>query len=325
MFTYGSDAMVLPATLWEHVDKASKKDLKILLALAADSLSRVDLNASVSRVSTALSLQAKEVEAALSFWRGTGIVALCEEGEPLQTPSKTPDAATSAPNAVSAKAPLVIADGGLPAYSAEELSGILERRGELSDLIHECQQVFGKIFNTREVSLIAGLTDFLGLDGEYILLLLAHCRRMEKKSLRYVEKMAISLHDEGVTNARDLEERLRHIEMMASAGGKLRVMFGISSRAPTTKEKAMFEKWICVMQYDDAVLKMAYEITVDAIGKASVPYANTILERWYAEGYKTVEDVEHAIAEYRRKKTDGNSSFDVDDFFETALKRTYGE
>ncbi len=317
IFTYGSDVLVLPAAMAEHVDKATKKDIRILLALAAEPMARVDLSVAAESVAARLALSRAELDAALAFWRGTGILSVAEEDEEVPAaviPAKEP-----------AEKPRVIADGGLPVYSSEELSGILERRAELSSLIDECQRVFGKIFNTREVSLIAGLTDFLGLEGEYILLLLTHCVRMEKRSVRYVEKMAITLHDEGVTDVHDLEERLHRIETMADATGKIRTLFGISSRALTTKEKGMIEKWLCVMQYDDAVLKMAYEITVDSIGKASIPYANTILERWYAEGYKTLEDVEGAIAEYRRQKSDSSASFDADDFFEAALRRTYGE
>ena len=148
---------------------------------------------------------------------------------------------------------------------------------------------------------------------------------MEKKSLRYAEKMALTLHDEGITECSVLEDRLQRIELMASSIGKIRAMFGLSSRALTAKEKAMVENWVCQMQYSDSVLRLAYETTVNAINKPSIPYANTVLERWYAEGYRTVEDVERALAEYRRKKTEGNGSFDVDDFFEAALKRTYGE
>lgn len=310
---FGTDAVVLPAALLEHIDKAVKKDLKILLALAAEPLSGVDLAQASAAVASRLSLTQSDVESALAFWRGTGIVVADDrEGE------VAPVATTPAP------APRVVADKGLPVYSSTELSEILERRSELSALVDECQKVFGKIFNTSEVAVIAGLLDYLNVDGEYILLLLTHCLRMEKKSLRYVEKMAISLHDEGVHDAAELEERLHRIETMASAVGKIRAMFGISSRALTTKEKAMVEKWVCVMQYDYDVLQKAYEITVDTISKPSLTYANTILERWYAEGYRTLSDVDAAIADYKRQKSKGQGSFDTDDFFEAALKRTYG-
>ena len=310
---FGTDAVVLPAALLEHMDKAAKKDLKILLALAAEPLSGVDLAQASAAVASRLSLTQSDVESALAFWRGTGIVVADDAEGAVASVATTP-----------APAPRVVADKGLPVYSSTELSEILERRSELSALVDECQKVFGKIFNTSEVAVIAGLLDYLNVDGEYILLLLTHCLRMEKKSLRYVEKMAISLHDEGVHDAAELEERLHRIETMASAVGKIRAMFGISSRALTTKEKAMVEKWVCVMQYDYDVLQKAYEITVDTISKPSLTYANTILERWYAEGYRTLSDVDAAIADYKRQKSKGQGSFDTDDFFEAALKRTYG-
>ena len=172
-FIYGNDVLTLPVTLVEHVDKATKKDIKILLALAAEPMSRVDVNAARDAACARLAIPAAEVDAAIAFWRGTGVIALDEEENAVH-PVAAPTQTTS---------PRVIADTGLPVYSAEELAGILERRAELSALIDECQRVFGKIFNTREVGLIAGLTDFLGLEGEYILLLLTHCVHMEKKSV----------------------------------------------------------------------------------------------------------------------------------------------
>ena len=164
----------------------------------------------------------------------------------------------------------------------------------------------------------------LGFDEEYILLLLAHCVRMEKRSLRYAEKMALQLYDEDVTDAAALEERLRRVELMATATGKIRAMFGIAHRTLTAKEKTMIERWICVLKYDLEVIRLAYESTVNAINDASLAYANTILERWYAEGLRTTEEVERAMQAYRRAKQ-GGSSFDLDDFIGAALKNTYGE
>ncbi len=315
-FVYGERVAVLPAAITAHLHKATKKDIAVLLTLAAEPAAQVDLDAAKSAIAARGEYTVADIDAALAFWRGTGVVLL-DEGEvalPAATVTPTPSAEPTVPH--------VIAEKGLPTYNTEELSSILARRKELSQLIDDCQQAFGKIFNTNEIGVIAGLADYLGLDGEYILLLLTHCRNMEKKSLRYVEKMAISLHDEGVHGARELEERLRNIEMMAKATGRVRAIFGITSRAPTSKEKAMLENWICKMQYDEEMLTRAYEMTVDAIGKPSMPYANKILERWFADGYKTVADVEAALADYKRKKS-GGSSFDVDEFFEAALRRTY--
>ncbi|MBR6727364.1 MAG: DnaD domain protein [Clostridia bacterium] len=320
-FQFGTDAVLLPASAAAHFDKATKKDIRILFELAAEPLFAVDADAACKVIAARLAVSVGEIDAALAFWRGTGVLVALEEGE---SAGASPVQATPAPAA--APAARVVTDRGMPMYSSEELSGVLERRKELAGLIDACQRTFGKIFNTGEVSTVAGMVDYLGFDGEYILLLLSHCVRMEKKSLRYAEKLAISLHDEGVTDVANLEERLHRIEMMDSAIGRIRTMFGIGSRRLSTKESRMVEKWVCGMQYPHEIINFAYEISVDATkGEPTIPYANAILERWYAEGYKTLDDVQKAIADYRRKKNNNTASFDVDDFFEAALKRTYGE
>ena len=77
-------------------------------------------------------------------------------------------------------------------------------------------------------------------------------------------------------------------------------------------------------------------MTVTATGDASLPYTNSILERWNAEGLKTAEEIDASIereSEARAKQkgaktkaqesgTLGNS-FDTDDYFEAALKRSF--
>jgi DnaD/phage-associated family protein len=222
----------------------------------------------------------------------------------------------------------VLPEGGLPNYTTEELATLLEGRRELSALIDECSQVFGKIFNTHEVSRLLGLVDYLNLSGEYLLLLLAHCVKIGKKSLRYVESVAIALYDDGVTDVGALQQCLKMREQREEAEGKIRAMFGISNRSLTTKERKMIDAWLFEHKVDLEVIRLAYERTVDAIGKASVPYANSIVERWASEKLLTAEAILAAEAEREKQSavtvTPGNS-FDTHDFFDAALQRSFGE
>lgn len=319
-FAYGNDAVVLPGAVATHIERATKRDLRVLFALAAEPLIKTDVGGAVARTARTLGITDAEVDAAIAFWRGTGVLLLEESGADT---ANTPIVSSTAPAAAPKKRPLQ-RERGLASYTTEELASVIEGIPDFSAFIGACQQTLGKIFNTAEVEIIVGMIDDLGFDEEYILLLLSHCVRMEKKSLRYAEKMALQLYDEDVTSATALEERLRRVETMATVTGKIRTMFGIAHRTLTAKEKTMIERWVCVMQYDIEVIRMAYESTVNAINDASIAYANTILERWYAEGLHTTEDVERAMQAYKRAKR-GGSSFDLDDFIGAALKNTYKE
>ena len=51
---------------------------------------------------------------------------------------------------------------------------------------------------------------------------------------------------------------------------------------------------------------------------------NGILERWYAAGITTPEAVKSDAEAHKKGKQDG-ASFDTDEFFEAALKRSYSD
>lgn len=344
-FQYKNGALVLPDTVTEKMDRATEQDLRILLCLAANPYAATDGERAIGEVAERLSLVRATVEVSLSFWRGAGVLTQ-EETEmtlpekpkrarsaksPAAKPSSGAGTARGAGDSREAAKPdgkgaVLLPEKGLPVYSAEELETLIAGNQPMQELLNAAQQVFGKIFNTAEFSVVVGMVDHLGFDGEYVLLILSHCRRMNKKSIRYAEKVALTLHDEGITDARTLEDHLHTIERMAEAEGQIRQMFGIGARQLTAKEKNKIGKWVGVMGLPMDVIRKAYEITVDSTKDhtASVSYANTILERWHAAGYRTLEDVEAALAEYKKNKVNNGSSFDVDEFFAAALKRTYG-
>ena len=90
----------------------------------------------------------------------------------------------------------------------------------------------------------------------------------------------------------------------------------------------MLNAWLFDMSYGQDVITRAYEITVDAIGKPSIPYTNSILERWSAAGLRDLTAIDAAerarAAQGKTEQVPGNS-FDTDAFFGAALSRSFGE
>ncbi len=216
----------------------------------------------------------------------------------------------------------------LPHYGVNGAADYLERNADMRNLVDCCQNISGEMFSTAETEILIGMHDYLALSPEYIMLLFAHAKKLGKKSVRYVETLAIRFFDEGVTGYTELEERLRAIEKTATAEQFVRDLFGLRSRALIPKEKAMVEKWVHTMHYDKDVVQKAYEITVTNTGKPSLSYANAILENWYKAGLATLTDIEASIAEYQKtheKEPGKESSFDTEDFFGAALRRSYGD
>ena len=63
---------------------------------------------------------------------------------------------------------------------------------------------------------------------------------------------------------------------------------------------------------------------MDATQKPLPKYADAILEKWHAEGLRTEEEVLAFEQKSKQQKNsgEGEKSYELDDFFEAALKRS---
>lgn len=268
-----------------------------------------------------LDITKKSLRSALSFWEEKGAL------ETAKTARRTTAPSDKRSGNVTVKHGAIMRSSELPRYTSDEIAEYIEKNAEMESLLMSCQQCIGKIFSKAEVEVVVGLKDYLKLDDDYILLLFSHCVKMGKKSLRYIEKLAVGFFDDGILGYDELDEHLTGIEEAFRLENRLRTLFGIGKRALTKKEKDAFESWVGKWKFPFALIERAFEITVENTGGASVPYCSAILEKWHVNGYSTVEEVDAAILEYKHDKEglkDKKGSFETDDFFEAALKRSYG-
>lgn len=310
---------------------ASDEELRVLILLltSEEPLSAEDLQ-KMARLDSL-----GDAKDALAFWRGAGLIktTAAKKKEPVS------DATEDVPAEKPKKAPVRSADE-LPTYSGNELSTLIEKNN-LAAFIEACQQIYGKVLSSTDINILVGLREELHFDCEYICLLLKYYMEKDsdqKKPMRYIEKVAFSRYDEGVLTYEQLEAYIEKDRLMHSREGTLRKLFGIGERALTSKEETAFRRWCTEYNYDDAVIGLAYDLTVAATNKASVVYADKIIAGWNTAGCKTVSDV-HALLEKEKaekaakkptkaakeKEKDELRSFEVDDFFAHALDRSYGK
>ncbi len=310
---YGSRVAVVPLAKKANVlREASREQLAVLVAVMAE------LETSYLALSERTGASRTQIEEALAYWQKAGVLAI--EGVKRAADGSVPEKQKENVSYLESAAQL-------PHYNTSETARFLKKNPDAIGLIDCCQQQLGKMFTTAETETVIGLLDYLSLDPEYILLLCAHAAKRGKKSLRYIEKMAISCHDAGILTYEQLEEHLKGVDEAADAEAVLREMFGIGKRSLVKKEREAFFRWIAEWQMPLDVIARAYEIAVTRTNEPSVPYTNAILEKWSAENIRTVDEVERFEAARRpaSAQTTSNSSFDTDDFFEAALDRSYGK
>ena len=314
---FRQEVLVLPASVLSHLDAATPEQLRVLLWLASD-LSLVSKHRQLAKLS---GCDTATAQSAVAFWCECGILGDAGEAVPAMATVSTEEPI---------KKKLQRADE-LPNYTSTEIAELLEARAGVRVLIDEAQRILGKMFNPNDINIMVGMIDYLGMNEECILLLLAHCKRIGKSSLRSIEKYAYSMVDKGINDVETMENEISILEAMHTFEGEVRALFGMKSRALTSKESKMLSAWLS-FGYDINIVRMAYEITVNATGEPSLPYTNAILEKWNANAWKTPAEIEAGMnAEREKREGNANSkkelgnSFDTDDFFEAALQRGFRE
>jgi DnaD/phage-associated family protein len=110
----------------------------------------------------------------------------------------------------------------------------------------------------------------------------------------------------------------------------------MGDRTLTPQEKKYFSTWIYEFGYDMDIIRKAYEITVDTKGSPKMSYMNSVLANWNRDGLRTLEQIEEAQTAFneskkkeRGEKVQGTSApqgtFDTEDFFEAAVRRSLGD
>lgn len=285
-FEYGKKVISLPYKTVEAIGKLDEKSLKLLILLASDEQKSIGIE------------ESEQIKRLAEL----GLIKLSGKDAPKQKKLLPQDEA--------------------PDYTGEDIDRIFAEKKGMRLLIDECAKIVGKLFNPLETNKIVSLSDYLCLSDEFILLLFNYCVSNGKKSIAYIEKTAYNMFNEGCDTLPKLEEYIKRKEEFNSAEGKMRSLMGLGERMLTSKEKEFFEKWTSSDKWGFSyeMIKKAYEITIDTIGKRSLPYTDRILENWRNAGIYSIEQADDAAKSH---KNDG--SFDTDEFFELALKRSYSE
>ncbi len=311
---YGDSVFSLPKdSLLSTLGSASGFDLKVLILAASDDELRLDFNKATEELCRRLDCTKSALQKSLDFWSRAGVLNTVEGQTSEIGISKQPPKNKT------------LQSSELPTYTESRAADVLANHLDLAEIIDACQQIAEKIFTPNEVQSIVAIYDYLGLDDEgYIVTLYQFCKRNGKTSPRYIEKVAVSLFDDGITTTSSLNEYIKKRDTVDCMTAKFRALIGAESRKLTAKESANIELWSSTWGYDFEVINRAYEITVERCGDYKLPYMSRILENWHDAGLSTIEDVDASLESYQKNKSDASSESDFEDneYFEAALARS---
>lgn len=190
-----------------------------------------------------------------------------------------------------------------PSYSADQLRNFKEQEN-IAQLLFVAQVYVGRPLTASDMKTILYLSDVLHFSDDLIDYLIQYCVDRGKKDFRYMEKVAISWAQQGITTPKQAQKAaLKYDKSVYAIMNEL----GKSS-APTSKELEYINRWTGEYGFTPDIIFEACERTVLAVDKHRFEYAEGILNSWRKENVRHKADIKRVDEQHQKQKGSTSST-----------------
>lgn len=298
---------------------ATAEELRLLLAL----IEREGDAGDESALAESAGISVGRCRASLRFWLDAGVIL--EDGSSGRIIDEHPDR---------------VGKGELIEESGVKVAADI-RNNNLKPLLDELAAIFERNLTTGEAKIVSGVATQYGVSAEFLITLAAYLKSTRGFTVAKLRDRAIALTDKGIDNLEALEIYISEKEKELKCEWEIKGILGIYDRNLVPTERKYFKKWSEELGFSGDIIREAYDITVMQTGGRSLPYMNEILVKWSEAGLKTPEECREYSEKTRpEQKTPAKSgagrkknseqkprygNFDIDEAFQNALLRSYGE
>lgn len=242
---------------------AGEAELKVLLYALCEQ------EFSVAEAAAYLKITAGEVESALCFWRGAQLLDTAEAEKP----------------AAHAKISL------FQSYDGELLAKQVEENATFKTLCEFMEKKLEKLLNKNDLNSLFYLFDYVGCPPNTLWRSPNTASRRARAVCSTYSRPRSARRTTAWTPMKSWRNGCAASARPTTASGRLAAACGWGDRELTANEKKYVRRWFEEEQASYELVHLAYEKTVDSIGKVKLAYMNKILESWFEKGYQTPEDV----------------------------------
>ena len=265
-------------------------------------------------IAEALDILETDVSKAWRYWKKVGLVH--SEGKGILVfdavgtePVKEENSKTEQPKE-SAEKPKTA--------SMKDISKAMGINPKMKETVTMAEQLLKKPLTQREITSLYSFMQDYSMTQEMVLLLLEYCVTMDKTNFSYIEKVADGWREQGINTLADATKVLNRLNKEVRMQKKCKKIFGLDRELSQT-ELNYIARWVSELSMSEAMIRTAYEKTVNNTGKISMPYMNTILKSWFEKGIKTVSQIQEKESAVAQKPKSRTADYQLDDM--AALER----
>lgn len=205
-----------------------------------------------------------------------------------------------------------------PSYTLDDLKNF-KNSEEISQLLFVTEQYLGRQLTRADMETILFFYDRLGFSADLIDYLVQHCVERGKKDFRYMEKVALSWAEQGITDAKQAQLSSKKYDktvytIMKSLG---------KSSNPAPKELEYINKWTKEYGFLLDVIQEACDKTVMTTDSHRFAYADGILSKWYQAGVRHKADIAALDSPAPRTAKASNSGAAANNRFNRFAQNSY--
>ncbi len=291
---YSADATVVSNIFIDNYMKdANDAQIKIYLYLLRVISSHN--SCSISDLADQFNYTEKDVQRALKYWEKNNLLALdYDEAKNLIGVRLLDVVAKNTSLSLAPVVQLPVRNEYVkPQYSTDDVM-TFKSNDSTKELLFVVEQYLGKSLTVSDVKTVLFFSDELGFSNELIDFLFDYCVGRGKKDFRYIEKVAISWKEQGITTPKQAAKASKKYDKVVydtmNALGK--------SNAPTKKEVDYINRWTNEFGYEFEIIKEACDRTVMATDSHRFEYADKILSSWFESSVHHKSDIQALDASF---------------------------
>ena len=314
---YTNSTAISNRFLDEYMPSANDAQLKIYLYLIR--MMSAGLPTGISDIADKFNYTEKDVLRALKYWEKNRLLTLDYDSSKNLTGIHLLDLRTDVPAAAaSASSPMhvvplspriTVAEAETeqetpardpyekPSYTADQLRSFKSDE-KTSGLLFITEQYLKKTLSAEDMKTIIFISDRLGFSEDLIDYLIQYCVDRGKKSLKYIEKVAINWAQEGIATPEQAADFVHKYDKtvydIMKALGK--------SNMPTQAEVKYIIRWTKEFDFESDVISAACEKTVLATDRHRFEYADSILHSWHKAGVHHLGDIRKLEDHFQQSK-----------------------
>lgn len=306
----------VPDSVVDSIKLANGKAVKVLIYILKNKITDIDFSA----VASAVGVNDEDVEDAISFWQQMGVI-YADGSSPVEVMKNTPEAVeikATEPSSLRAK------EKATKMLSPAEIAERAENNDLIKFLFESAEVTLGHILTHTEQRTLIWLHEYYGFGPDILIMIMDFAVFQNKATIGFIEKIATTWHDNGITTHDQAEREIIRLKNYYSLAGQVVAKLELN-RTLTPTERKFVNTW-AEKSISIELIILAYERTIDTIGKVKFSYMNTILLDWYSKGCATPKDVKlldgkKASVSNKTEKSNEHS-YNIDLIFEHAMNTT---